>query len=181
MYNVILADPPWKYQVFKGNKGKRTAESFYPCLSTEEIANLQVASLVGWNCALFLWVTAPLLPDGLKIIETWGFRYITIGFTWIKTTKNGKIFKGMGHYTRANAELCLLGIRGRMPVFDHSVSQVIVAPRQEHSRKPDEVYERIEQLYPNANYVELFARRQRVGWDAWGNELDPTLRYGKLA
>lgn len=149
-YNVILADPPWRYRAWKGNRGMRTAESFYPTMNIEELHALRprIDEWAAKDCALFLWSTPPAQKEALLLLEAWGFTYKTSGFTWIKTNHaRGSLFMGMGHYTRANAEYCLLAIRGRPKVKDHGVHQVILSPRRGHSRKPDEQYERIERLY----------------------------------
>src|SRR3990167_4670681 len=107
MYPVILADPPWAYKVWSGDKGMRTAESFYRTLSIQDICSLSVSRLAAKDAALFLWVTAPCLPWGVQVVESWGFRYISAAFVWVKTTKDGRPATGLGHYTRSNAEFCL--------------------------------------------------------------------------
>jgi N6-adenosine-specific RNA methylase IME4 len=172
-YPVILADPPWRYRVWSGNHGRRTAESFYPTMSCAEICALRT-HMDRWaakDCALFLWATAPcLITEAPRVIEAWGFTHKTIGFTWVKMNKkNGKPSTGMGHYTRANAEICLLATRGKPRVKDHGVNQVIVAPPREHSRKPDEQYPRIMRLFEGP-YLELFARARWPSWEVWGLE-----------
>lgn len=157
----------------------RTAESFYPTMSPRELHALRPC-IDGWaarDCALFLWATPPALPEALQLVSAWGFSYKTFGFTWIKTTKNGGLFFGMGHYTRSNAEVCFLATRGKPKVQARDVPQVIMAPRREHSRKPDEQYERIERLY-GGPYLELFARQRREGWDVWGDEAPAVERDG---
>ena len=172
-FNVILADPPWSFKTWSPKGNGRGAVQHYPTMHLDEICALQVQSLAGENSALFLWAVGPSLPDAILVMKAWGFTYKTIGFSWFKSNKNGEGFKiGMGFYTRANVELCLLGVRGKMPVMARDVRQVIYAPPREHSRKPDEVYERIEQLYPGMSYLELFARQRWQGWSAWGNEVD---------
>ena len=163
-YGVILADPPWRYRVWSGNHGRRTAESFYPTMSCEELCTLRthIDRWAAKDCALFLWVTAPVLLDAPKVIKAWGFTYKTVAFTWVKMNKNGKPFTGMGYYTRANAEFCLLATRGKPRVKVHGINQVILAPRREHFRKPDEQYPRIMQLFEGP-YLELFARARWPG------------------
>jgi N6-adenosine-specific RNA methylase IME4 len=172
-YGVILADPPWRYRVWSGNHSRRTAESFYPTMSCEELCALRtpIDQWAAKDCALFLWVTAPcLITKAPRVIEAWGFIPKTIGFTWVKVNKkSGNPFTGMGHYTRANAELCLLATRGKPRVKDHSINQVIVAPPREHSRKPDEQYPWIMRLFEGP-YLELFARACWPGWKVWGLE-----------
>lgn len=125
------------------------------------------------DCVLFLWVTAPCLQEGLKVIDMWGFKYKTIGFTWIKQNKTkNSLFWGMGYYTRANAELCLLATKGKpLKRVSRSVHQVILSKIREHSRKPDETRDRIVQLFGDLPRIELFARQYADGWDCWGNEV----------
>jgi N6-adenosine-specific RNA methylase IME4 len=171
-YRAILADPPWSFATYS-RKGKgRSAEAHYDCLSFVHIKALPVAQWAAPDCALFLWVTDPSLPQALEVIEAWGFTYKTVAFTWAKTTRDGAGFPiGCGYWTRANPEQCLLATRGRPQRLSRSVRQLILAPRREHSRKPDEVYERIEALVPGP-YLELFARAPREGWDVWGHEIE---------
>jgi N6-adenosine-specific RNA methylase IME4 len=171
-YGVILADPPWTFATYS-HKGKgRSAEAHYDCMSLADIKALPVADWAAPDCALFLWAIDPSLPQAFEVIEAWGFTYKTVAFTWVKTTKGGAGFPiGCGYWTRANPEQCLLATRGRPQRLLRSVQQLILAPRREHSRKPDEVYARIEALVAG-RYLELFAREQRTGWDSWGNEVE---------
>jgi N6-adenosine-specific RNA methylase IME4 len=170
-YPVLLVDPPWKYRAWKGDRGMRTAESFYPTMSPADLHALRprIDAWAARDCALFLWATPPALPEAMELVSAWGFIYTTFGFTWIKTTKAGKPKMGMGWHTRANAEVCLLAKRGKPVIQARDVQQVIQAPPREHSRKPDEQYARIERLY-HGPYLELFARHRRDGWDVWGDE-----------
>lgn len=170
-YNIILADPPWVYRD-KAKAGDRGAESKYPCLSLYDIKSLNVQSIAAPDSMLFLWVTMPLLSEGLEVIAAWGFKHKTTAFTWIKLNKDGTPFRGMGHYTRSNSELCLLGTRGKPVVKNHSVGQVILTPRTMHSEKPLETHKRIVQLCGDVPRVELFARKEISGWDAIGNDID---------
>lgn len=175
-FNIIYADPPWKYRVYNISDSKHgAATSHYPTMSLDVIKALPVKDLAADNCALFLWVTPPCLREGLEVMDAWGFRYVTKAFTWVKLNKDGTPFFGLGHYTRGNPEDCLLGMRGRLPRKDNSVPQLIMAPRQEHSRKPDEARVRIERLFGPLPRVELFARQAVTGWDRWGNEVDSTV------
>lgn len=147
---VILADPPWRYRKWSGNRGSRTAESFYPTMPLADLAAMrpQIDAWAAPDCILFLWTTPPTIGEyGLPLVKAWGFTYKTFAFTWVKTNKsNGKPFIGMGSYTRSNAEICLLAIRGKPIIKAHDVPQAIIAPRREHSRKPGEQYGRIERL-----------------------------------
>ena len=140
-------------------------------MSLSEIKALPVASISDKDSILFLWITNPRLYSADEIISAWGFKYKTVGFTLVKQNKNGDgVFKGMGRYTRSNPEQCLIATRGKaLPRKSFSVDQLIIAPRREHSRKPDEIYDRIEALY-DGPYLELFSRTKRKGWTAWGNE-----------
>ena len=184
MYSVILADPPWKYNSRANHKTRFRggACGHYGLMSTQEISELPIADLADENAVLFLWATFPMIQDAFKVIEAWGFEYKTIGFTWAKTNPvSGTPFFGVGYYTKSNAEPCLLATRGNVlkPAVN-TVSSLIIAPRREHSRKPDEMYERIEQMYPDAKKLELFARQKRPGWDSWGDEITPDIQLGDL-
>jgi len=181
-YRVILADPPWKFQVRRGLSG--LAADQYPCMGIAEIAALPVREVGASDCALFMWVPAPLLAEGkhVPIFKAWGFRVVTIALVWNKTWPNGRPYSGLGFYTRSGAEMCVLGIRGKRPRRPEAtnVLQVITAPRvARHSTKPEAAYGRIEALY-DGPYLELFARQRRASWDAWGNELDTPAENGTI-
>lgn len=170
-YRTIYADPPWTF-VTRSPKGKgRSAERHYGCMTIDDITALPVASWAADDAVLLLWTTKPMLPRALEVIGAWGFTYKTIGFTWTKTTAAGDRFPiGMGFWTRANPEPCLLATRGAPKRKSAAVAELIISPRREHSRKPDEAYERIEALV-DGPYLEMFARHRRPGWDAWGDEV----------
>ena len=132
-------------------------------------------NLRGGGSACFLWATFPNIGDGIKVLEAWGFEYKTAAFVWVKKNpKNGRNFWGMGAYTRANAEVCLLGVskdfKAGQQVRSHSVHQIIEASFEGHSKKPDEARRRIVELLGDVPRIELFARQRADGWDAWGNE-----------
>lgn len=170
-FNIIYADPAWEYRD-KANAGERGAEFKYPCMTLGDIQALPVKDLAANNSALFLWVTGPLLKDGIETLEKWGFQYKTIAFTWVKVSKDAdpRIFGGS--YTRSNSELCLLGIKGRMTRKDKGVKQVIITEHLGHSVKPDAARVRIVKLFGNLARVELFAREQSSGWISLGDEID---------
>lgn len=131
-------------------------------------------------CAV-LWVTFPQLPEAFKVIKAWGFCYKTVAFVWIKQNKSGKgYFFGLGYWTRSNAEICLLAVRGKPKRISKKVFQLIVSPLQEHSKKPEEAGKRIVELMGDLPRIELFARRQSVGWDVWGNEVESSLDMENL-
>jgi N6-adenosine-specific RNA methylase IME4 len=159
---AILVDPPLLQG--QGNPHARSAARHYPVLSADAIAALPVAALAAPDCALFLWALWPALPDALAMIEAWGFEYITNAFLWVKQTPSGdKLWTGLGGWTRSNSEPCLLAVKGNPKRLARDVHQVIMTPLREHSRKPDEIYDRIERLVAGP-YLELFAREQRAGW-----------------
>ena len=139
-----------------------------------EIQKLPIPRLCAKDSVLFLWATAPCLIEAFELIDAWGFTYKTVGFTWIKQCKkSGKLFTGMGYYTRANTEYCLLATKGRiLERRSHSVPSVVVSPIEEHIRKPDEVRKRIVELFGDIPRIELFARQTVEGWDCWGNETE---------
>lgn len=172
-YSIIYADPPWKYNSRANHKTRfgGGACGHYSLMTMDEIRALPVATIADDNCALFLWATFPYLEDQIKLFSSWGFKYRTVGFTWIKTNPiNGKPFFGVGYYTKSNAEICLLGIRGKLKPITNTVSSVVIAPRREHSRKPDEVRDSIVKLFGDIPRIELFARGSFPGWDVWGHE-----------
>lgn len=172
-YNIIYADPPWPNS--GGSQGKGKAKSHYNLMSTSDILNLPVKKISADNCALFLWAPMVFLPLAFDVIEKWGFSYRTCAFTWIKLNPKAKTpCMGLGSYTRSNAELCLLGIKGKLERRSKSVQQVVMADRGRHSSKPPEVRDRIVQLFGDIPRAELFARSVTLGWDCWGNELLPS-------
>lgn len=172
-YGIIYADPAWHYndRALAGNRG---AACKYPVMSDEDIKRLPIKDIAADDCALFLWITFPKLDIALDVINAWGFKYKTCAFTWIKTNKVNKnsLFWGMGNFTRSNAEICLLATRGKPKRVSASIHQVVMSPINKHSKKPDEVRNRIEQLMGDAKRVELFARQATPGWDAIGNGID---------
>lgn len=172
-YRVILADPPWQYHAHHAVKpGQRVAEMHYRTVSSASLLMLPVADMAAKDAALFLWATMPCLPEAMTLMEAWGFTYKTAAFAWVKVRIDGQpIRNGLGHYTRSNAELCLLGLRGKPKRKARDVSQIILSRRRQHSRKPDEQYERIMRLF-DGPYLEMFSRQQWPGWDTYGNQTD---------
>lgn len=174
-YNIIYADPPWRYRVW-GKKGQEgTAESHYATMSVQDIKALPVAEIAEKDCVLFLWATYPNLEEAFEVLKAWGFKYKTVAFTWVKQNpKSDGLFTGMGYWTRANAEVCLLATKGHPKRLNANVRQVIISHVEEHSKKPDEARDRIVQLMGDLPRVELFARQSTEGWDVWGNEVEVT-------
>jgi N6-adenosine-specific RNA methylase IME4 len=176
-YGVIYADPPWTFSTYS-RKGKgRSAEAYYDCMTLADIKALPVAEWAANDCILFLWTTDPLLEKAFEVIRAWGFTYKTVGFYWVKLRKpdslynDSSFFTGLGFWTRANPEPCLLATRGTPHRLSANVRKLIVSPRREHSRKPDEAYARIEALCKGP-YLEMFARSSQPGWDRWGLDAD---------
>jgi N6-adenosine-specific RNA methylase IME4 len=179
-YDVILADPPWHFQNYSADEPgmlhdrQRGPNRYYPTMLTKDIGALPIADMAAKDAVLFMWACWPLLPDAFEVIKAWGFDYKSLAWVWVKANRSGMgFFTGMGYYTRANSEPCLLATRGNLPKpADRGIQALIYAPVREHSRKPDDQYRKIEALYPGKRYLELFARRKRTGWDAWGNQVD---------
>ena len=185
-YGAIYADPPWDWRSWRRSRGmtdapvgSREVSLHYSVLDSADIGALPVHEISDENCVLFMWVTWPLLPQALGVIERWRFEYKTCAFSWMKAdNRHADLFQAqlkadmtMGYWTRANSEVCLLATRGKPKRLHADVRQGIIEPRREHSRKPDCVYDRIERLVAGP-YCELFARTKREGWDSWGNEVD---------
>ena len=171
-YNIIYADPAWSYKVWSKKGQGRSAEHHYSTMNIDDIKNLPIQDIADDNCILFIWVTFPLLKDSFDVIESWGFTYKTVGFTWVKKNKKtDSWFWGMGHWTRANAELCLIATKGTIKRQSASVHQVIDTPIERHSKKPDIVRDKIVELVGDLPRIELFARQTAKGWDSWGNEV----------
>lgn len=179
-FRTILADPPWRFK----NRTGRVAPEYrrvprYQSLSFEEIANLPVGDFALDNSHLYLWVPNALLHEGLTVMEQWGFEYKT-NLVWYKIRKDGgPDGRGVGFYFRNVTELVLFGVRGSFRTLQPGRRQVniISTRKREHSRKPDELYDIIEECSPGP-FLELFARHRRVGWTQWGDEVDD--RAGEL-
>ena len=174
-YKTIYADPPWSFATYS-RKGKgRSPEAHYDCMTLDDIKALPVSSWAAPDCVLLMWATDPLLERAFEVIRAWGFTYKTVGFYWAKLNKgtprpcydDASFFTGMGFWTRANPEPCLLATRGKPKRLKADVRKLVISPRREHSRKPNAVHERIEALCAGP-YLEMFGRTSRPGWDCWG-------------
>jgi len=174
-YNIIYADPPWDYGNTKNLKGQfwGIAERHYETMKIEEIKSLDVNSICNDDCYLFMWVTSPFLEKGFDVIKSWGFVYSTVGFVWIKSTNDGERIRtdGLGKFTISNAEYCLISRKGKYWRDAKNVQQVIISPKEKHSKKPNEVRDRIVRLCGNLPRIELFAREKFDGWDSWSLEV----------
>jgi len=170
-FQVLYADPPWRL----GGSGKGSPP--YPMMATGDICALPVRRISAPDCALLLWAVYSHLPDALAVVRAWGFSYKTVAFTWVKRTPlDTGYFLGRGYWTHSNAEVCLLATRGKPRRVGTGVSSLVVSPRREHSRKPDEVRERIVRVFGNVPRAELFARQKVDGWSAWGDEVECDFR-----
>lgn len=193
-YGAILADPPWQMAMWGENgrdrcpdaksarnlQRRNRPERHYPTMSLDQIKALPVGHLAAPDCVLFLWAVDPMIPQAIEVGQAWGFTFKTIGFYWAKLRREGstrhllhdeldhKLFPmGTGYWTRANPEPCLLFTLGNPRRLSTAVRKLVIAPRREHSRKPEAVKARIEQLC-DGPYCELFSRETRPGWASWG-------------
>ena len=170
-YQIIYADPPWSYQD-KALAGNRGAGCKYPTQSAEWLNSLPVKDIADKDCILFLWVTMPKLNECFDLIKAWGFEYKTSAFVWVKRNKiSSTWFMGMGRWTRANAEICLLATKGKPKRINAGVHSIIDTPIERHSKKPDCTKDKIIKLCGDLPRIELFARQKTEGWDCWGNEV----------
>jgi len=180
-YQIIYADPAWSYyndstakQDCTTVKGMRRPP--YQVMSSNEIKMLPVKEISDDNAILFIWTTDYHLARCIEVITAWGFEYKTVGFVWAKKNKKGEQVCFMGAYTmKSGVELCLLATKGKDAhklVKKHNVRAYIESPRLEHSKKPDEIRQRIVELVGDLPRVELFARQKTEGWDVWGNEVE---------
>jgi len=195
-YNIIYADPPWSFKTYS-DKGKgKSPEQHYTCMTIDDIYNLPVNKIADDNAVLLLWVTFPLLQEGLETIKRWGFTYKTCAFNWFKRNKKANSwFWGMGYYSRSNTELCLLATKGKTLYRESkSIHQVVETANpfkviddwlvychdtefvasviEKHSKKPNIARDRIVELFGDLPRIELFAREEYDGWDCMGYEIN---------
>jgi N6-adenosine-specific RNA methylase IME4 len=187
-WGTIMADPAWNFRSWVANANPtsdRSAERHYRTMTLDELAALPVKAIAAKNAHLFMWTTGPFLATAPRIARAWGFKFSSSGFVWMKLKRSaGKeqlqmislaelprfLHVGMGHTTRKNVEFCLLFRRGNASRLRKDVQEAIISPVREHSRKPDEAYERALR-YAAGPYLELFSREERDGWTTWGNEV----------
>jgi N6-adenosine-specific RNA methylase IME4 len=183
-FKAILCDPPWRFATWNNQTAiprhrgsNHSSASHFETMTTRDLERLPVENLAAKDCALFLWATWPMLNEALEVIKAWRFEYKTCAFDWVKAhvgqidlfRDEGDALMGMGYWTRANSEPCLLATRGKPKRLSAAVRMGIIEPRREHSRKPECVHDRIQSLVAGP-YLELFARQSRHGWTTWGNE-----------
>lgn len=171
-FDIIIADPPWDYKgqvQHNGKGGKETgsAELHYSTMTLDQLAKIPVSTVASDNSLLFLWTSSPHLDQAISLMESWGFSYTTIAFVWNKDKVNP------GFYTMSQVEIVLVGKKGKIPAprGSRKERQMVNSPREEHSKKPDEVQSRIEKMFPTQTKLELFARRVKGGWTCIGNEI----------
>lgn len=173
-YKIIYADPPWEYSSDPNSKRGiwGLAHQQYQTVGIEELKQLPVQTIADDDCILFMWATFPNLQQALDLIKAWGFEYKTVGFVWEKFDKTNNTTKkyGLGWYTRSNAEIVMIGRKGKFDRKSAAVQQIVKSTIGEHSRKPDEVRKRILELCGDLPRIELFARTKIHGWDVWGND-----------
>lgn len=191
-FDLIMADPPWRYENWSAAGSAKNATAHYDCTPLEWICDLPVSALAASDCLLWLWATNPLLPEALQVMSRWGFQFKTAG-TWIKRTTHGKDAFGTGYILRTSNEPFLIGTigspkttrstRSTLPTYDdgfHSIADggdwpkgsiTIEGLRRDHSEKPEEGFAAAEGLIPDAQRIELFSRTNRAGWRCWGNEV----------
>lgn len=186
-YSIIYADPPWSYDDKSLERGG--AERHYRTMNIEDIKQINVNNLASDDCVLFMWATFPKLQEALDVIKSWGFKYKTCAFVWVKANKKTyvaqtsmipfislDVFWGMGRWTRSNAEICLLSVKGNPKRLNADVHQIIYQPIRKHSRKPDEARSKIISLCGDLPRLEMFARKKVDGWDVFGNEVNNSIK-----
>jgi len=184
-YEIIYADPPWKYGGSGGTKWSPASE-YYQTMSFDELKGLPVKQISNpASCLLFMWIPAPIIPQGIELAETWGFKYITCGFVWYKKRAN------VGNYTMSGCEQLFIFKRGKIPAdrvrnpgtiqwYESSESEVHIESITRHSAKPPEFAKRIKQMFPKSKCIELFSRQERIGWDHFGNEILPAPKMTEM-
>lgn len=170
-YRAIVCDPPWAFELYSAAGEEKSAQAQYNCMDAQGLRDfareINLDFICAPDCALVMWATFPMLPEALVLLKEWGFTYKS-GGSWAKLTTGGKPAFGTGYIFRSAAEIFLLGVRGSPVIRSHSVRNLIMAERREHSVKPDELQEAVEQLF-DGPYLELFARRRRPRWDSFGD------------
>ena len=169
-YDIIYMDPPWDYNgQHQHNKGSKTSEAkdHYPTMTTVQMAE-EITLPAADNCLLFMWTSSPHLDQAIWLGKEWGFDWATVAFVWEKQVPNP------GFYTMSECELCLVFKKGKIPSprGSRSERQFLSERRREHSRKPDEIRNRIHRMFPDARKIEMFSRVKSKHWDVWGNQTD---------
>ncbi len=171
-YRAGAVDCPWAFETWSAKGKGKSADRHYPTMKTDDLCRLPIGQLFAADAGIIVWATAPMIKDALRCLDAWGFRYVSMG-AWGKMTQDGEgpAF-GTGYWFRSAAEFYILGLAGDISPAAHDVRNLILAPRREHSRKPDEIYRDIERIFPGGPYIDIFARQRRPGWDAFGLDAD---------
>ena len=172
-YNIIYADPAWQLKYLKQTKkGFNVYDLPYITMSDEEIINLPVKNIVDEDAILFLWCIDSRIPILKELMNSWGFKFITVGFVWNKVAKyTDGVNATIGKYTRKSCEYCFIGTRGNSLAKIHYQNQYYPEPKRKHSQKPDKIRDMIVTMCGDLPRIELFARQKAEGWDSWGNEV----------
>ena len=166
-YDLIMADPPWRFQSWSGKVNKKGRQ--YDLMELDAIKALPVSHLGRGDCILWLWATHPMLPEAIDVAKAWGFKYATSG-VWVKRSGTGKLAFGTGYRLRCASEPFIIATLGK-PESVRDIRTVIEGARREDSRKPDEAYAAAGRMFPAAvRKLDMFSRESRPGWDVWGNE-----------
>jgi len=170
-YNIIYSDPAWNYKGHKQHNNKesnKSVENHYTTTTLKDMKNININSISDDDCLLFMWSSSPHLNQAIELGEAWGFKYITIGFVWDKQKVNPS------YYTMSQVEICLIFKKGKIPQprGTRNTRQFLSEMRGKHSKKPDEIRNRITEMFPSQSKIELFARDKYEGWDFWGNEIE---------
>lgn len=170
IYDVLYSDPPWNYDNKRtGGSLKSGAASKYSTMTVDEICTINIPSAK--NSVLFLWVTVPMLQEGLQVMNAWGYKYKTT-ITWMKT---GRL--GLGFWFRGNTEFLLFGVKGKVKAFRTNIPNVIQHPVLNHSEKPEVFRELIEKTTPHMpRKLEMFARKKSENWHVWGDEVESNIK-----
>ena len=176
-YQIIYADPPWSYNDKQESTLFMGASERYDTMDLEDIKKFPVANFADDNCVLFMWATSPLLPEAFEVITAWGFKYVTVAFCWVKETPLlGVTVSNLGRWTMGGMEICLLARKGKPQRIRKDIKQVLHDMRTAHSKKPDEIKNRIVKLMGDIPRIELFARQKTEGWHVWGNEVESDIK-----
>ncbi len=169
-YGALIADPPWRFSNFSAKGEAKNPVAHYDCMDLDALKAMPISQLAASDCALLMWATAPMLPQALAVMDAWGFTFKSAG-AWAKQSSTGQKWAfGTGYCFRSAAEFFLLGTIGKPKVRSRSVRNLMVAPVREHSRKPDDQYAMVEELFAGP-FAEVFSRTSRAGWDSFGNEV----------
>ena len=178
-YQIIYADPPWHFENYVKEKKEGIVRPPLPyfTLSNQEIIDLPIKEILDENAILFLWCVDSRIPILKELMESWGFKYKTVGFVWNKVTKNGlSVNANLGKYTRKSCEYCFIGTKGKCLAKKHTQNQYYPEPKRKHSQKPDAIRDMIINMCGDLPRIELFARNKTEGWDIWGNEIESDIK-----